>query len=151
MDAYSNSVPHEVDAIHQLEVDLKQVAANPQRFPRTTKLIAAGAPQQAKKMVEEAAELAIEAVRCDRSAAIIEAARSYVAAHSAISKMTVTVEQVVDDFARAKVTPEKSNAADSAFVFLQKKDGKGIGVILGSGFTTEDYQQLGIPNALRVP
>jgi hypothetical protein len=84
-------------------------------------------------------------------AAIIEAARSYVAAHSAISKMTVTVEQVVDDFARAKVTPEKSNAADSAFVFLQKKDGKWMGVMLGSGFTTEDYQQLGIPNALRVP
>ena len=89
--------------------------------------------------------------KSDEDAAIIEAAKSYVAAHSVISKMNITVEQVVDDFARAKVTPENPNAADSAFVFLQKKDGKWTGVMLGSGFTTEDYQQLGIPNALRVP
>jgi phosphoribosyl-ATP pyrophosphohydrolase len=63
-----------IDTIHQLEVDLKQAGADPLRFPRTTKLIAAGAPQQAKKMVEEAAELAIEAVRKDRNAAVMEAA-----------------------------------------------------------------------------
>jgi hypothetical protein len=87
----------------------------------------------------------------DENAAIIEATKTYVTANSAISKMNVIVEQVVDDFARAKVTPEDSKAADPAFVFLKKKDGKWTGVILGSGFTTEDYQQLGIPNALRVP
>ena len=69
----SSSAPA-VDPIHQLEVDLKQVAADPQRFPRTHKLVAAGCPQQAKKMVEEAAELAIEAVRRDRGAAVMEAA-----------------------------------------------------------------------------
>ena len=63
-----------IDPIHQLEDDLRRVAGDPARFPRTTKLIAAGAPQQAKKMVEEAAELAIEAVRCDRDAAVREAA-----------------------------------------------------------------------------
>jgi len=74
MDAYSDSVRSDVDPIRQLEVDLKHVATDPLRFPRTTKLIAAGAPQQAKKMVEEAAELAIEAVRCDRNAAVMEAA-----------------------------------------------------------------------------
>ena len=62
------------DPIRQLEDDLKQAAEEPQRFPRTTKLMAAGAPQQAKKMVEEAAELAIEAVRHDREAAVREAA-----------------------------------------------------------------------------
>lgn len=73
MDA-SSSTAAAFDAIHQLEVDLKQVAADPQRFPRTHKLVAAGCPQQAKKMVEEAAELAIEAVRHDRGAAVMEAA-----------------------------------------------------------------------------
>jgi phosphoribosyl-ATP pyrophosphohydrolase len=62
------------DPIRQLEDDLKQAAEDPSRFPRTTKLMAAGAPQQAKKMVEEAAELAIEAVRRDRDAAVREAA-----------------------------------------------------------------------------
>ena len=74
MDTYSDSVPDRIDPIHQLEVDLKEVVANPQRFPRTNKLIAAGAPQHAKKILEEAAELAIEAIRCDRKAAIMEAA-----------------------------------------------------------------------------
>src|SRR5687767_4281507 len=63
-----------LDPITQLEDDLKQAAGNPLRFPRTTKLLSAGAPQQAKKMIEEAAELAIEAVRHDREAAVREAA-----------------------------------------------------------------------------
>jgi phosphoribosyl-ATP pyrophosphohydrolase len=63
-----------LDPIRQLEVDLRQAMHEPLRFPRTTKLISAGAPQQAKKMVEEATELAIEAVRHDRDAAVREAA-----------------------------------------------------------------------------
>ncbi|HEX9905091.1 MAG TPA: phosphoribosyl-ATP diphosphatase [Propylenella sp.] len=62
------------DPIRQLEEDLKHAADDPERFPRTTKLLSAGAPQQAKKMVEEAAELAIEAVQSDRAAALSEAA-----------------------------------------------------------------------------
>lgn len=89
--------------------------------------------------------------KSDDDAAIIAATKSYVAGNSAISKMNVTVEQIVDDFARAKVTPENPNAADPAWVFLKKKDGKWTGLILGTGLTTEDYQQLGIPNALRIP
>jgi hypothetical protein len=89
--------------------------------------------------------------KSDEDAAIIAATKSYVAANSAISKINVTVEQVVDDFARAKVTPQDPNATDPAWVFLKKKDGKWTGLILGTGLTTEDYQQLGIPNALRIP
>ena len=83
--------------------------------------------------------------------ALIAATRSYVAANSGMTKITVTIEQVADDFARVKVAPENASAADPAWVFLQKKDGKWIGLTLGTSFTTEDYQQLGIPNALRVP
>jgi hypothetical protein len=89
--------------------------------------------------------------KSDEDAAIIAATKSYVAANSAISKVNATVEQIFDDFARVKVTPEDSNAADPAWVFLKKKDGKWTGLTIGTGFTTEDYQQLGIPNALRVP
>jgi phosphoribosyl-ATP pyrophosphohydrolase len=74
MDAYSDTGPGNIDPIHQLEDDLKHVGENPERFPRTTKLISAGAPQQAKKIVEEAAELAIEAIRQNREAAVMEAA-----------------------------------------------------------------------------
>jgi hypothetical protein len=87
----------------------------------------------------------------DEQAAIIAATKSYVAANSAIMEIKITVEQVADDFARVKVEPEKANVADPAWVFLKKKDGKWTGLTLGSSFTTEDYQQLGIPNALRVP
>jgi phosphoribosyl-ATP pyrophosphohydrolase len=63
-----------IDTIRQLEDDLKRAEAEPLRFPRTNKLRSAGAPQQAKKIVEEAAELAIEAMRNDRDAAVLEAA-----------------------------------------------------------------------------
>lgn len=73
-DSMSALISPMLDAIHQLENDLKQAAVDPTRFPRTTKLMSAGAPQRAKKMVEEAAELAIEAVRDDKSAAVQEAA-----------------------------------------------------------------------------
>jgi len=87
----------------------------------------------------------------DDNAAIIAATKNYVATHSAISKINAVIEQVADDFARVKVTPENPGTADPAWVFLQKKDGKWTGVALGTSFTTEDYQQLGIPNALRIP
>ncbi|MEY2504053.1 MAG: hypothetical protein QOG27_333 [Verrucomicrobiota bacterium] len=70
----------------------------------------------------------------DDNAAIVAATKSYVAANSGMTKITVTVEQVADDFARAKVTPENSNAADSAWVFLKKKDGKWVGLTLGTSF-----------------
>ena len=98
-----------------------------------------------------AAALAAVVTAADDNAAIIEATKTYVAAHSAITKITATVEQVADDFARVRVVPEDSKAADPAWVFLKKKDGTWTGLTLGSSFTTEDYQQLGIPNALRVP
>jgi hypothetical protein len=83
--------------------------------------------------------------------AIIAATKSYVAANSAITNINATVEVVADDFARVKVEPQEAGKADPALVFLKKKDGKWTGIALGTSFTTEDYQQLGIPNALRVP
>lgn len=93
----------------------------------------------------------VVAKESDENAAIIAAAKSYMATTSALTKVTVAVEQVADDFARAKVTPEDSSAADPAWVFLKKQDGKWTGLVLGTSFTVEDYQQLGIPNALRIP
>ena len=74
MDATLESARCGIDPISQLEDDLKLAAADPRRFPRTSRLLSAGSGQKAKKMVEEAAELAIEAVRQDRPAALREAA-----------------------------------------------------------------------------
>ena len=87
----------------------------------------------------------------DKYAEITAATKSYVAATAGMTKITVTVEQVADDFARVKVVPEDPKAADPAWVFLKKTDGKWTGLIMGTSFTTEDYQQLGIPNALCIP
>ncbi|HEX8077845.1 MAG TPA: hypothetical protein VF511_08525 [Chthoniobacterales bacterium] len=87
----------------------------------------------------------------DDKAAIVAATKSYVAANSAITKINATVEAVEGDFARVKVEPQQTGATDPAWVFLKKTDGKWTGLVLGSSFTTEDYQQLGIPNALRIP
>ena len=95
--------------------------------------------------------LATQALAGDENTEIIAATKSYVAANSAMAKCNVIVEQVVDDFARVKVTPENAKAADPAWVFLKKQDGKWTGLVLGTSFTTEDYQQLAIPNALRIP
>lgn len=85
------------------------------------------------------------------SAAIIAATKSYVATNSGMTKITATVEQIDGHFARVKVTPEDKSAADPAWAFLKKENGKWTGLTLGTSFTTEDYQQLGIPNALRIP
>jgi hypothetical protein len=87
----------------------------------------------------------------DEKAAIIAATESYVAANSAISKINATVEAVDGDYARVKIEPQQTGATDPAWVFLKKKDGKWTALILGTSLTTEDYQQLGIPNALRIP
>ena len=87
----------------------------------------------------------------DDNAAIAAATRTYVTAKSGMTKFVVIVEQVADEFARARVVPEDPKAADPAWVFLKKTDGKWTGLILGTGLTTEDYQQLGIPNGLRIP
>src|ERR1700726_3888728 len=86
------------------------------------------------------------AMLADDKAAIIAATKSYVAANSGMTKVTVTVEQVADDFARAKVAPDDAKATDPAWVFLKKKDGKWTGVTLGTSFTNGDYPQLGLPN-----
>jgi hypothetical protein len=87
----------------------------------------------------------------DDNAALIAATKTYVAANSAMRKFTVRVEQVSGDFARVKVAAQDSKAADPAWVFLKREDGNWSGLTLETSFTTEDYQQLGIPNALRIP
>jgi phosphoribosyl-ATP pyrophosphohydrolase len=48
------------------------VRAGARVSPRTSKLFASGAPKMAQKVIEEAAEAAIEAVRGDRAALIGE-------------------------------------------------------------------------------
>src|SRR5947209_17882687 len=82
----------------------------------------------------------------DDNGAIIAAAKSYVSANSAMKEVNATVEQVVDDFARVKVSPKESTGPDPAWVFVKKKGGQGRWATLGTSFTTEDCQHACIPN-----
>jgi phosphoribosyl-ATP pyrophosphohydrolase len=90
------------DPIRQLETDLRAVLGAPERFPRTAKLVAAGTPQQAKKLVEEATELAIEAVRQNREAAVHEAADLLYNLVVLLSGMGLTFDEICDELARRR-------------------------------------------------
>lgn len=61
-------------AIERLEQDLVRVRAEPGRAPRTAKLLEEGVAKMAKKVGEEAVELALDAVAGDRRAVIAETA-----------------------------------------------------------------------------
>lgn len=62
------------DAIARLQRDLQEVRARPALAPRTAKLLSEGVPKMAKKVGEEAVELALDAVGGDRRAIVAEAA-----------------------------------------------------------------------------
>lgn len=80
--------------------------------------------------------------------AIIAATQAYVAETSDIANVTVDVEAVDGDFARAHVTPPDTNATDPAWVFLKRENGTWHGLTIGTAFAPDDYQQLGIPQDL---
>ena len=84
--------------------------------------------------------------------AIVAAAETYLMANATVTtKVKFVVEQIEGDFARVRINPQAKPNSDTAWIFLKKKDGKWTGLTFGSSLTTEDYQQFGIPNALRVP
>ena len=60
------------DRLERLQAAVAEVRDGRRTSPRTARLLAAGAPKLAQKVVEEAAEVAIEAVRGDRVALINE-------------------------------------------------------------------------------
>jgi hypothetical protein len=90
-----------------------------------------------------------QAAQASETTAIEAATRSYVAANSGMTHVTVMVERVRGKFARAKVTPEEG-ATDPALVFLKNNHGKWTGLTLGTSFSPEDYERLGIPRSLRI-
>lgn len=58
--------------LDRLAAAIAEVRAGVRISPRTSKLFASGAPKMAQKVIEEAAEAAIEAIRGDRTALINE-------------------------------------------------------------------------------
>jgi phosphoribosyl-ATP pyrophosphohydrolase len=67
--------PHSLaDAVRQLEADLARVRAEPSLAPRTARLLEASVAKAAKKLAEEAVEMALDAVQGDKRAVVAEAA-----------------------------------------------------------------------------
>jgi phosphoribosyl-ATP pyrophosphohydrolase len=62
------------DAVRQLEADLARVRAKPSLAPRTARLLEASVGKAAKKLAEEAVEMALDAVQGDKTAVVAEAA-----------------------------------------------------------------------------
>jgi hypothetical protein len=93
--------------------------------------------------------VATHAAQASETAAIEAATKKYVAANSGMTQVTVIVERIEGNFARAKITPE-GGATDPAWVFLKNSHGKWTGLALGTAFNPEDYERLGIPRSLRV-
>ena len=62
------------DRLEQLQADIGAVRSHPERATRVARLLAAGIPKMAKKVAEEGAEIAIDAVRRDRAAVVNETA-----------------------------------------------------------------------------
>jgi len=82
--------------------------------------------------------------------AVITAARTYVAAHFAVSEFNVRVETVEGDYARVKVTPKHAGETDPAWVFLKREKGIWLGLTIGTFFTPEDYAEFHIPPSLQL-
>ena len=63
---------------------------------------------------------------------------------------TAEVEEVSGDYARALVTPKEEGSTDPAWVFLHREGGRWQGVVYGTAFGPETYNELGIPASLRL-
>lgn len=82
--------------------------------------------------------------------AVTNAAKKYVAAHSQVSGFHVKLEKIDGDYARIKVTPKDATETDAAWVFLKREKGVWRGLMMGTYFTTEDYNEFRIPAGLQL-
>ena len=82
--------------------------------------------------------------------AVTNAAKKYVAAHSQVSGFHARVEKIDGDYARVKVTPKDAGETDGAWVFLKREKGVWRGLLMGTYFTMEDYNEFHIPPAIQL-
>src|SRR5437879_12567022 len=83
-------------------------------------------------------------VLANENDAVITAARTYVAAHSAVSGFNVTVEKIEGDYARVKVTPTHAGETDPAWVWLKRGKGSWRGLTRAPFFTPVAYDDFHI-------
>jgi len=82
--------------------------------------------------------------------AVTIAAKEYVAANSRVSGFYVRVEKIEKDYARVKVMPKDPSETDAAWVFLKREKGVWRGLMMGTYFTREDYNEFHIPGGIQL-
>jgi len=87
-------------------------------------------------------------VPADREA-IRAAAVDYVRAETAVANVTVEIQAVGEGWARVRVIPT-GGETDPALLFLRRIDGAWRGVAIGTAFTPEDQDRVGVPAAVRI-
>ncbi len=80
--------------------------------------------------------------------AVIAAAKQYAQENTDI-EVELEVEEIEADYARVHVIPSDPSAADEAIMYLRKEKGQWQGIIIGTGFSPEDYNNLNIPEEIR--
>lgn len=80
---------------------------------------------------------------------VSSAASAYLKANGTIDSPKIAVEKVDGNYARVLATPLHGET-DPAFIFLKKSNGAWRGLTLGTGFSPDDYQALGIPAAVQL-
>jgi hypothetical protein len=80
--------------------------------------------------------------------AVITAARQYAKDNTDI-EVELEVAEIEGDYARVQVKPADPEAADEATMYLRKEKGRWKGIIIGTGFSPEDYKNLKIPEKIR--
>ena len=92
--------------------------------------------------------LATSGLAADDATAITSATTAYVKKETAINDPLVTVEKVVDGYARVQVK-SKTGATDPAVVFLKLVKGNWKVLTLGTGFDPSELKKLKIPASLQ--
>jgi hypothetical protein len=79
---------------------------------------------------------------------VLEAAHKYAQQNTDI-EVDLEVESVSDNYARVKVTPKTPGTADDALMYLKKEKNNWRGIVIGTGFSPEDYKALKIPEEIQ--
>jgi hypothetical protein len=79
---------------------------------------------------------------------VLEAAHQYAQENTDI-EVDLEVESVTDKYARVKVTPKTPGTADDALMYLKKEKNNWKGIVMGTGFSPEDFNALKIPEEIQ--
>lgn len=110
-------------------------------------LVASGCGSQYREISTETTETSTPPAPSDAESEIIAAARDYLEAPEG-DGTEIAIVAVQGDYAQVLATPP-ADEADPATIFLRKTDRGWEGLALGTGFSSEDLDSLGIPSAVR--